>query len=331
MTPHPPEPEHLAFDTQALPPEERVARYRALYGIGAEIIQTGPAPRVTFRGWRLDRAILYDRRLHDIGHSRAAADLARYGMSHWTATLVLEGRMDFDLGAGEQRIGAGELLFMDTSAPSRNGAHHAHVATLSIAEDRLEELIGPLDGLHGVLIGADNARLYAVFVRSLLETLPMLKARVLPAATAALGGLLRAALDAHGRRDGIAPRSRDSARLGALRATIDARLGDPDFGAEQVIAEAGLSRATLYRLLRPHGGLAAFLLGRRLEHLRRLLSDPRDHRPFGLIARAAGFRDEGQANRTFLARFGIRSGAYRASVQRAEPDDQFRTWQQELR
>jgi len=331
VRPAPPPPENLSFDTEALPAPERMSRYRALYGIGAEIAQTGPNPRATFRGWRLDRAILYDRRLNDVGHSRAACELHRYGLSHWTATLVLDGRLVFDLGAGERPLGPGDLLFVDTDMPARNDARNAHVATFSVAEDRLEEMVGPLNGLHGLGVGADDARLYGAFVRALLEMLPTLNAAALPAATTALGGLLRASLDAHGRRDGVASRSRDAERLAQLRALIDARAGDPDFGPEQAVADAGLSRATLYRLLRPHGGLAAFLLGRRLEQLRRLLSDPGEHRSFGAIARAAGFRDERHANRTFLARFGVRADAYRAGVAHAVPDDQFRAWQQELR
>ena len=324
-------PEHLGFDSERLPPAERMIRYRALYGLGAEIIQTGPAPRATFQGWRLDRAILYDRWLNDVGHSRAATDLDRYGLSHWTATLVLDGYFMFDLGDGPRQIGPGELLFVDTNAPSRNEAQHAHIATLSIAEDRLEGLVGALAGLHGLQVEARAARLYRLFVGSLLQALPTLDAAALPATTAALGGLLRAALDAHGRRDLAGAGTRDGARLTALRSAIDARAGDPDFGPDEAVAAAGLSRATLYRLLRPYGGLGAFLLGRRLELLRRLLSDPADRRSFDMLAHAAGFHDEARANRAFLARFGMRPGAYRTAIARAEPEDQFRAWQHELR
>jgi len=324
-------PEHIDFDTEALPPGDRVARYRALYSAGADITQTGPNPRATFRGWRLDRAFLYDRRLNDLGHSRDARDLARYGLSHWTATLVLSGRMAADVGMGLVTLMPGDLLFMNTNAPLRNEAHDVRVATLAMTVERLEDVLGPLDGLHGLVLREVYTRLYDGLVRSLFETLPTLDERTLPGVTKALGGLLHAALEAHGRNDNTVPQSRDSTRLIALQAMIDARLGDQAFGPERVVVEAGLSRATLYRLLRPHGGLAGFVLGRRLEHLRRLLSDPHEHRHFGTIARAAGFSDEGQANRTFMARFGVRPGAYRAAVQRAEPDNQFRAWQQELR
>jgi AraC-like DNA-binding protein len=331
MTREAPSPERLSFDTEVLPPDERMDRYRALYGIGAEVEATGPAPRVTFEGWRLDRAIIYDRRLNDIGHYRSETELDRYGMSHWTVTLVIEGWIAFDLGTGFRQIRPGEILLVDVSAPGRNDTRQARVATLSIAQDRLEEIIGPLDGLHGLVLAAEDCRLYADFVGSLLANLPTMSSRALAAATSAMGTLLAIALEKQGRHDAIAAPSRESARLTQIRALVDARLRDPDFGPDAAIEESGLSRATLYRLLRPQHGLAAFIQRRRLERIRSCLSDPLDQRPFAAVAAAAGFHDDGQANRAFVARYGIRPGAYRAATSGGEPIEQFRTWQEDLR
>lgn len=324
-------PEQLRFDTEVLPPNERLEAYRAIYGIGAEIAATGPVPRATFTGWRLDRAILYDRRLNDVSHRRTASALPRYDLSHWTVTLVIDGRLEFDLGDGPRRIRPGELMLMNTNKPSRNDAREAHLATLSIAQDRLDEMLGGLGGLHGVVVATADARLYASFVRALLATLPELPASALPATTAALGQLIRATLEVHGRSARLTPATTQETRLGQLRGLIDARLADPAFTPAAVADVTGLSRATLYRLLHPYGGLAAFIQQRRLEHLRRYLSDRTDQRSFATLAEAAGFRDQGQANRAFLTRFGIRPGAYRDAILQEEPNEQFRAWQRELR
>lgn len=323
--------ERIEFDTELLPPDSRLARYRALYSAGADIQQTGPNLRATFRGWRLDRAFLYDRRLNDVGHSRDPENLSRYGLSHWTATLVLSGRLTVDLGMGIMGLTAGDLVFTDTNAPLRNEACNVHVATLSMASRRLEDMVGPLDGLHGLIANGAHTELYDPFIRSLLKSLPTLGERSLPGLTTALGGLLASTIEVCRSRENALAQSRQNTRLLELQAVVDARLSDPDFGPEEAIAEVGLSRATLYRALRAQGGLAKFILARRLEYVRRLLSHPGEDRRFGVIARAAGFEDENQANRAFLARFGTRPGIYRAAVQRAEPDEQFRTWQRELR
>ena len=328
-------PERLEFDSTTLPPSERMERYRALYGIGADVAQTGPEPRMTFEGWRLDRAIIYHRRLHDVSHSRGEQRIQRDGMTHWTVTLAFEGAVDIDLGAGARRLHPGELILADVGRFGHSVAHEARIATLSIAQDRIEEVIGPIAGLHGTLVAAEHCRLYADFVTSLLANLPTMKAASLPGATSALVTLLKVALESQGTRDAVADAGREARKLTPFRTLVDARLSDPAFDADTAIQESGVSRATLYRLLQPGRGLAGFIQERRLEKVRRSLSDRDDTRPFAAIALDAGFATESHASRVFLSRYGIRPSAYRATVASAagdaDPIEQFRIWQQELR
>ncbi|WP_162233404.1 MULTISPECIES: helix-turn-helix domain-containing protein [unclassified Sphingomonas] len=303
--------------------------------MGADITQIGPFPRATFEAWRLDRALLYDRHLNDIGHGRGELRAGRDGFTHWTVTLLIDGLLQVDLGDGIRDLKPGEIILVDVSRTGRNMMRDAHIATLAIAQDRIEETIGPLSGFHGLVLDADDCRLYADFVRSLLTNLPTMKTSSLPGATSALCTLLKVALESHGLRDPVVDASRDGRRLGQFRILVDGRLGDPGFDAETAIAESGVSRATLYRLLRPHQGLAAFIQTRRLEQIRRALSNPAEQRPFAEIAIDAGFLTESHASRAFLARYGLRPGGYRAAVATAvaevDPIEQIRLWQQELR
>ncbi|TCP98939.1 AraC-like DNA-binding protein [Sphingomonas sp. PP-F2F-A104-K0414] len=328
-------PERVAFDSEALPPDERMDRYRALYAIGADVTQVGPNPRATFEAWRLDRALLYDRRLNDISHSRSEQRVGHDGFTHWTVTLVFEGLLQVDFGDGMLDIRAGEIVLIDVSRATRNMMRHARIATLAIAQDRIEETVGPIGALHGRVLAADHCRLYADFVGSLLSNLPTMKTSSLPAATSALCTLLKVALEAYGLHDAVVEGSRDGRRLGQLRTLVDGRLGDPTFDPETAIAESGVSRATLYRMLRPQRGLAAFILARRLEHVRRALSNAAERRSFADIALDAGLVTESHASRAFLARYGLRPGGYRAAIATAiaetDPIEQMRLWQQELR
>jgi AraC-like DNA-binding protein len=328
-------PERVTFDSEALPPDERIERYRALYAIGADVTQIGPFPRATFEAWRLDRALLYDRWLNDLGHSRGERRVGHDGFSHWTVTLLVDGLLQVDLGDGVRDLKPGEIILVDVARESRNILRNAHIATLAIAQDRIEETVGPISELHGLVLAADDCRLYADFVRSLLSNLPTMKTSSLPAATSALCTLLKVALEAHGLRDPIVEASREGRRLSQLRVLIDGRLGDPTFDAETAIAESGVSRATLYRMLRPQRGLAAFIQTRRLEHIRRTLSNALERRSFAEIAIDAGFVTESHASRAFLTRYGLRPGGYRAAITSAsretDPIEQIRLWQQELR
>lgn len=328
-------PERLAFDSEALPPAERMDRYRALYGLGTDVIQTGPAPRAIFEGWRLDRAILYHRRLNDISHRRTERRVDGDGFNHWTVTLVLEGWLGVAWGNGLKQIRPGEVLLIDVNQPAYNETRHASIVTLSIALDRLEEIVGSVTGLHGLVLSVDECRLYANYVESLLGNLPRMKPEALVPATSVLCTLLMIALEARGRRDVVAEVGREGTRLSRLRMLVDARLGDPDFDADVAIAESGVSRATLYRLLKPHHGLAAFIRTRRLEQVRRNLSDPGDRRSFAEIAMAAGFAAESHASRVFQDRYGVRPRDYRAAIAApaaiADPIEQFKSWQLDLR
>lgn len=328
-------PERLVFDSESLPPGERVERYRALYAIGADVRQIGPEPRAVFEAWRLDRALLYDRHLNDLEHSRGEQRVGRDGFTHWTVTVLIEGRLHVDLGDAVRDLKPGEIILVDVARATRNRLRNARIATLAIAQDRIEETIGPITELHGLVLAAEDCRLYTEFVQSLLSNLPTMKTSSLPAATSALCTLLKVALEAHGLRDAVLGGGRDERRLSQFRVLVDARLSDPGFDAETAIAESGVSRATLYRLLRPQRGLAAFIQMRRLEHVRRALSKPAEARPFAEIAIDAGFVTESHASRAFLARYGLRPGAYRAAIVTAlaevDPIQQIRLWQQELR
>ena len=250
-------------------------------------------------------------------------------------TLVFEGLLQVDIGDGVRDIKAGEVVLVDVSRATRNMMRDARVATLAIAQDRIEETVGPIGALHGLVLTADQCRLYADFVQSLLSNLPNMKTSSLPAATSALCTLLKVALETYGLHDTIVEAGRDGRRLSQLRTLVDGRLGDPDFDAETAIAETGVSRATLYRLLRPQQGLAAFILARRLEQVRRALSNPAERRSFAEIALDAGLVTESHASRAFLARYGLRPGGYRTAVATAmaetDPIEQIRLWQQELR
>ena len=327
-------PEKLAFDSDAVPELERLERYRAIYGFGADILATGPQPRMAFEGWRLDAALLYHRSLHDIGHRRTSERVAQDGLGHWTVTLVFEGSLAIDWGQGRSEIRPNELVFMNAARPASNDAKAARIATLSIAEQRLADIVGPLDGLHGVILAPDDCRLYADFVRSLLTNLPTMSKQSLTSITSALCTLLKVALDAHGRGETIAAPGRNGARIDRLRLLIDTRLGDPHFDADCAIAESGLSRATLYRMLRTHRGLASYIQVRRLEYIRRALSDANDTRPLATIAAAAGFATESYASRAFLAHYGLRPGKYRITAISGRPIDNqsalFRSWQDDL-
>ena len=96
---------------------------------------------------------------------------------------------------------------------------------------------------------------------------------------------------------------------------IDAHLGNPQLGPDEIADAAHLSRASLYRRLAAEGGIRAGLLKRRLdEAVRLMLADEKDERSLKEIVKCCGFSGTSQFSRAFRARFGVPPRQYLALV-----------------
>ena len=330
----PPSPEELHFDSDTLPPEERFARYRELYkgGVDASMIDGAFMARV--RGWRLDRAILFDRRLDGVAHQRTSDRAGRDGFDHFTVTLVLGGRFEVDVGEGPRTIEPGQGIVLDMLQPVSNRSVNAHIMTVSMARERIAVAVaGVADDLHGRLIGGPRTAVLRAFLGGLTTALEHLDATALPPATDALVSLIALVLGAPAGLSDTA--QRDARRAGQVRTIIDRHLGDAAFGMADLIRLSGLSRSTLYRILADRGGVAGLIRERRLERLRQQLLDPVETRPFATLAYVAGFAGESHASAAFLDRFGLRPGQYRVAHglfdDIDDPGVQIRRWHDEMR
>ena len=75
-------------------------------------------------------------------------------------------------------------------------------------------------------------------------------------------------------------------------------------GAASIGAALKVSRATLYRLFEPHGGVASYLRERRLLRIHATLCAPGPRRSLAAIAEDHGFQSAAQFSRAFRAQFG---------------------------
>lgn len=327
--------DRLSFDTTGMDADAAFAAYCRLYGLGAEILRLGDAVSARVEAWRLDRMLLYDRRLDGLGHRRDPSRTRVDGFDHFTATLLLAGTLEVETaGAPPCRLAPGEVLLADTHVPATNRMHRAHLVTLAIARERMVAMAGAVDGLHALVLTAAEARLFREFVESLLRNLPDMTGNAAMAA-GALTTLLMIGIDGRGgawRSNATA--ARDVERLAQLRRLVDARIADPGFHAADAVRESGLSRATLYRLAAGGGGLATLIRHRRLDYIRRCLSDAADPRSFADLVDAMGLPSVSHASRAFVERYAIRPSEYRELAQARTGADAFlkmRVWQEEVR
>ena len=93
--------------------------------------------------------------------------------------------------------------------------------------------------------------------------------------------------------------------LRRARAFIAERLCEPDLGAGEIARAAGISRATLYRLCAPLGGVAEMVWSMRLDAVRQTLSDPTAPGRIANIAENHGFTSAQHFSRRFRQTYGF--------------------------
>jgi AraC-like DNA-binding protein len=99
---------------------------------------------------------------------------------------------------------------------------------------------------------------------------------------------------------------------------IDRYLMDERLSPEILQRQFRMSRATLYRLFEDEGGVAAYILGRRLDRCHALLAADSSHgRSIGDIAFGHGFASDAHFSRAFRRRFGMAPRDARGTHMRA--------------
>ena len=105
----------------------------------------------------------------------------------------------------------------------------------------------------------------------------------------------------------------------AIKADIEAKLGQPGLSTATVAARHRLTERTLQRLFETEGtSCTAFILERRLARVHRMLTDPRfAEQRITTIAFDAGFGHLSRFTSAFRARFGASASEVRPHALRA--------------
>ena len=109
-----------------------------------------------------------------------------------------------------------------------------------------------------------------------------------------------------------------AARLRAIKDDIEAHLAGGNLSPGAVAKRQGISDSYIRKLFEGEGiSFSQFVLGRRLERARRMLTEPRwVHRSIASIAFDAGFGDLSYFNRTFKRRYGSAPTDVRDAIER---------------
>lgn len=143
-------------------------------------------------------------------------------------------------------------------------------------------------------------------MRSLVDLAPEIHAADSPAIADATIRLVSACLHPASRHIAATAGRAGLASLVEIKAFIEEALGQSALGPGLLLAEFNLSRATLYRLFEPVGGVAAFILDRRLRRAVQVLTASHTDKPrIKQLAIELGFAHPSAFTRAFKKKFGM--------------------------
>ena len=295
--------------------------------------------------WHLGSQILGSLHAPALTYYRDADIIRTSGMDHLLVQHYTRGGFDGVAGALPMRMRAGDICVFDLAQTMRTTTTDCHIITLVVPRPLFEAVTDDTAALHGLVLEAQNplASLLADFLCSLTQKAAALKgdeAIIAARATAALvtNIIAGAAVNRMGQGGTVV-----TSQLRDLLFYIDAHLARPDLEGEAIAAAFGLSRAKLYRLFEPVGGVANYIRRRRLNAASLYLASP-EHRGWRIsqIAFACGFASEQLFSRNFKQQFGL---APREARERAgfllcaqawndpdlSPEREFSLWMKTLR
>ena len=319
------------FSTEGMTPRAAFDLYHSVFAAGAEARRESERFKATLTARPFVRMVIHERWLHDVRHVREAPQVRRTDFSHLTLTLCLAGRVTGRSGDAALAIGPGEMLLLDLRYPATLLMSAAHVLTVAVAREVVEAAVGDATRFHARVFDAAATAPLLRYLSDLLRAPgPPPPAAPPPYQMVSdhLAAMVSDAADRPARR-------LKGQRLLLAHGAIEAGLDDPDFGAGTLARQLGISRASLYRLFEPLGGVDRHLTARRIGRLTRMLADPGEHASFATLVERAGWASESHASRVFLERIGERPGAFRrrfGTLSAAElAAVTMRSWSNELR
>lgn len=309
--------EGLNFSTSAFAPSERFARYRDFYAVGADAQALTTSIAAEIQAWRLGGLILYDRRLTGVGTERLAPRVRYSQFDHFTLQINLGGEFHADAGDGFQAVQTGEILLLDMARPMRTCFPSVHVITLAVPRAVVQTAAASVDALHGLVIPQAKAAALTAFLLSSIKQIEGASRVMDLNVSTQLTELLSRALGGMGLGGKFELEPIDDERLMMAQHFIRLHLSDDTLNPARVARATGISRATLYRVFDPWGGVRRYIQEQRLARFKRSLSDPELDEAVSTLAYEAGFVDESHANRSFSREFGQPPSRFRREIRLA--------------
>ena len=179
-------------------------------------------------------------------------------------------------------------------------------------------------GCAGTALDSSEGHLLADYMLLLERNIPHLLAGDGPKLARAIQAMVGACVAPSADRLAEAGNVIDLTLMERVRQAVARNLRSPSLNPEKLCREAATSRSQLYRLLEGEGGVAHYILRRRLSESFSMLCDASSNLPIGKVAEMLCFADGSSFSRAFRREFGmspsdVRAGAIGGSPPVAPP------------
>lgn len=281
-------------------------------------------------GMHLTAGLLTYGRFSAARFDRTPKHVARGGFDHYQVAMYLEGDTEFTAGRRVARLRPGDIVVIDVSQPNvtamaagRSGA--VHVMSLVLPRPLLAPLLGAPDSVSASLLSRESStgRLLGERLLSLRRDGAQLKASDAAAAVHGVAGLVAEAVGPARQAELAVAHASRQALLAAIKSYIERNLMSEAVNELALCRRFRLSRATLYRLFGPEGGLAHYVQERHLHRaFMRLISPASPQMRLIDLAVDHHFSSDNTFIRAFRRHFGLTPGEARElAIGRARADD----------
>jgi AraC-like DNA-binding protein len=301
------------FTTEGLPDRDRFEAWRqtasAVFEVAAAAPDDTPEPfNARMAIHHLGSLILMEVNFGAQRFVRTRRKIALDGLDHYQVQLYATGGLSGTAGDRDRFLGPGDIQILDLARTNITAARSSETIAFFVPRDLLDRALPSSNGLHGlVLRGASGpGGLLGDYMKAMMRRIPSFTVDEARFTAEACIGMVAASF--RPTADGLArigPQI-EAAFLDRIKRHIDRQLGNPRFGPDTICNSCGVSRATLYRLFQPEGGVAKFIQDRRLARAFDDLAAPANrHLRIIDIAMRWGFSSEAHFSRAFRAAYGM--------------------------
>lgn len=290
----------------ALAPKHRPDAWQALFG---KVHAITVADRDTFdadlTSVALGGMLVHRMRAAPQSVERTPAMIRRDGVDHFVLHLSTA-PMQVSTQGRDIAIPHGAISVNDTARSfARAAAADRDSVSLVLARDLVAAKLPDTNGLHGTVLHRGAGALLIAHMRALAEGAPHIRRAGAAAAAAATADLFAACVLSTPDTVARARAPLEAAALIRAKSFIERNLGDVNLSPERVGLAINVSRATLFRLFAPLGGVARYIQDRRLTLVRRRLARRHRSETIARIGYEVGFSSDVHLSRAFRRKYGI--------------------------